>query len=568
MENVLIRSGGWLLVALAALMMIAASVDFGFSVHMGIVAAAALAVMVVTLRKADDGQLAGFATPRVDEGRYDDEPVRWGVLATLFWGFAGFAAGLYIALQLAFPALNLGLEYTSFGRLRPLHTSAVIFAFGGNALIATSFYVVQRTCRARLAFPSLARFVFWGYQLFIVLAATGYLLGITESKEYAEPEWYVDLWLTVVWVAYLAVFVGTLVKRREPHIYVANWFYLSFIVTIAMLHVVNNLAIPVSFVGSKSYSLFAGVQDALTQWWYGHNAVGFFLTAGFLAMMYYFVPKQAERPVYSYRLSIIHFWSLIFLYIWAGPHHLHYTALPDWAQTLGMVFSVMLWMPSWGGMLNGLMTLNGAWDKVRTDPIIRMMVMALAFYGMATFEGPMLSIKAVNSLSHYTDWTIGHVHAGALGWNGMITFAAIYYLVPRLWQRERLYSLRMINWHFWLATLGIVFYASSMWVAGIMQGLMWREYGADGYLVYSFAEVVQAMIPLYLIRAFGGLLYLAGFLIMIWNVAQTLRGRLRIEKPMTDAAFNPVTDRPLPAPAEATPVGPALQPAAPLVAAE
>ena len=563
------RSGGWLLVALAALVLIAASADFGFSVHMGIVAAAALAVMVVTLRKADDAQLAGLPFARQpDETRYDDDPVRWGVLATLFWGVAGFAAGLYIALQLAFPALNLGLEYTSFGRLRPLHTSAVIFAFGGNALIATSFYVVQRTCRARLAFPSLARFVFWGYQLFIVLAATGYLLGITESREYAEPEWYVDLWLTVVWVAYLAVFVGTLVKRREPHIYVANWFYLSFIVTIALLHVVNNLAIPVSFAGSKSYSLFAGVQDALTQWWYGHNAVGFFLTAGFLAMMYYFVPKQAERPVYSYRLSIIHFWSLIFLYIWAGPHHLHYTALPDWAQTLGMVFSVMLWMPSWGGMINGLMTLNGAWDKVRTDPIIRMMVIALAFYGMATFEGPMLSIKAVNSLSHYTDWTIGHVHAGALGWNGMITFACVYYLVPRLWNRERLYSLRMINWHFWLATLGIVFYAAAMWVAGIMQGLMWREYGADGYLVYSFAEVVQAMIPLYLIRAFGGLLYLAGFLIMIWNVAQTLKGRVRVEKPLTETPHNPVSDRPLPAPAPARPTRPLPEPAAPLVPAE
>jgi cytochrome c oxidase cbb3-type subunit 1 len=464
----------------------------------------------------------------------------------MFWGVAGLAAGLYIALQLAFPALNLNLEYTSFGRLRPLHTSAVIFAFGGNALIATSFYVVQRTCRARLAFPSLARFVFWGYQLFIVLAATGYLLGITHAKEYAEPEWYVDILLTIVWVAYAAVFIGTIVKRSEPHIYVANWFYLSFILTIAMLHLVNNLSIPVSFVGSKSYALFAGVQDALTQWWYGHNAVGFFLTAGFLAMMYYFVPKQAERPIYSYRLSIIHFWSLIFLYIWAGPHHLHYTALPDWAQTLGMVFSVILWMPSWGGMINGLMTLNGAWDKIRTDPIIRMMVVALAFYGMATFEGPMLSIKAVNSLSHYTDWTVGHVHAGALGWNGMITFACVYYLAPRLWGRTRLYSLRMINWHFWLATLGIVLYAASMWVAGIMQGLMWREYGADGYLVYSFSEVVSAMIPFYLMRAAGGALYLAGFGIMVWNIYQTVQGKLRDEKPLTDAAFDPEKDRPLP----------------------
>ncbi len=544
MESLMTRSGGLLAVAIVATLIATVSADFGFSVHLGIIAAAAMLAMIFTLKNANYDPLRVAAGP--DTMRYDDDPVRWGVLATMFWGVAGLAAGLFIALQLAFPVLNLGIEYTSFGRLRPLHTSGVIFAFGGNALIATSFYVVQRTCRARLAFPSLARFVFWGYQLFIVLAASGYLLGITESREYAEPEWYVDLWLTIVWIAYFIVFVGTIVRRNEPHIYVANWFYLSFIITIALLHVVNNLAIPVSFAGSKSYSLFAGVQDALTQWWYGHNAVAFFLTVPFLAMMYYFVPKQAERPIYSYRLSIIHFWSLIFIYIWAGPHHLHYTALPDWAQTLGMVFSVVLWMPSWGGMINGLMTLNGAWDKIRTDPLIRMMVVALAFYGMATFEGPMLSIKAVNSLSHYTDWTIGHVHAGALGWNGMITFAAVYYLAPRLWGRTRLYSLRMVNWHFWLATLGIVLYAAAMWVAGIMQGLMWREYGADGYLVYSFAEVVSAMIPLYLIRAAGGLFYLSGFLIMCWNIAQTLRGKLRDEKPMTDAAFDPEKDRPLP----------------------
>ncbi|MBA4083191.1 MAG: cytochrome-c oxidase, cbb3-type subunit I, partial [Erythrobacter sp.] len=360
------------------------------------------------------------------------------------------------------------------------------------------------------------------------------------------PEWYVDLWLTVVWLAYLAVFVGTILNRREPHIYVANWFYLAFIITIAMLHVVNNLALPVSPLGAKSYSAFSGVQDALTQWWYGHNAVGFFLTAGFLAMMYYFVPKQANRPVYSYRLSIIHFWSLIFLYIWAGPHHLHYTALPDWAQTLGMVFSVMLWMPSWGGMINGLMTLNGAWDKVRTDPIIRMMVLALAFYGMSTFEGPLMSIKAVNSLSHYTDWTIGHVHSGALGWNGMITFACVYYLVPRLWNRERLYSLRMINWHFWLATLGIVFYASSMWVAGITQGLMWREYGADGYLVNSFVDTVEALHPMYILRAVGGLMYLSGAIIMAFNIAMTIAGKLREEAAMGETAHDETADRPLP----------------------
>ncbi|UNU43185.1 cytochrome-c oxidase, cbb3-type subunit I [Sphingopyxis sp. YF1] len=552
MDSLVMKAGGWLALAFLALVMAALAVDAPFAVHMGIVAVACFAMLWATVSRADyAGMARGLFKMPADEGVYDDDPVRWGVIATVFWGLAGLAVGLIIALQLAFPVLNLNLEYTTFGRLRPLHTSAVIFAFGGNALIASSFYVVQRTCRARLAFPTLARFVFWGYQLFIVLAATGYLMGMTQSKEYAEPEWHVDLWLTIVWVAYLAVFAGTLVKRREPHIYVANWFYLSFIITIAMLHIVNNLSIPVSIVGSKSYSAFAGVQDALTQWWYGHNAVAFFLTVPFLAMMYYFVPKQAERPIYSYRLSILHFWSLIFLYIWAGPHHLHYTALPDWAQTLGMVFSIVLWMPSWGGMINGLMTLNGAWDKIRTDPIIRMMVMAMAFYGMATFEGPMLSIKAVNSLSHYTDWTIGHVHAGALGWNGMIIFAAVYYLVPRLWGKKRLYSLRMVNWHFWLATVGIVFYAAAMWVAGIMQGLMWREYGADGYLVYSFVETVAAMHPMYIIRAAGGALYLAGFLVMIYNVWATIAGRVREERPMTETPHNAAADRPLaPVPAE------------------
>ena len=550
MDILMMKAGGWLALAFLAFLAMALAADGGFAVHMGIIMAACLIALWATVSKADYGAISrGILKAPVDQGEYDDDPVRWGVIATIFWGLAGFLAGLYIALQMAFPVLNLGLEYTTFGRLRPLHTSAVIFAFGGNALIASSFYVVQRTCRARLAFPGLARFVFWGYQLFIVLAATGYLLGITEAREYAEPEWYVDLWLTIVWVGYAIVFLGTIVRRKEPHIYVANWFYLSFILTIAMLHIVNNLSMPVSLLGSKSYSVFAGVQDALTQWWYGHNAVGFFLTAGFLAMMYYFVPKQAERPVYSYRLSIIHFWSLIFLYIWAGPHHLHYTALPDWAQTLGMVFSVVLWMPSWGGMINGLMTLNGAWDKIRTDPIIRMMVLSLAFYGMSTFEGPMLSIKAVNSLSHYTDWTIGHVHSGALGWNGMITFAVIYYLVPRLWGRARLYSLRMVNWHFWLATVGIVLYASAMWVAGIMQGLMWREYGADGYLVYSFSEVVTAMFPMYMIRAAGGLLYLAGALVLTWNVWMTIAGRQRVEKPMTETPYDPAADKPAAGPA-------------------
>ncbi|PKB25511.1 cytochrome c oxidase cbb3-type subunit 1 [Novosphingobium kunmingense] len=546
-EAALGRVGLWFLIALLSVGAYLGAKDAGFAVHAALIGVIALGFMVASARRFDPlGRARGFFRMPEGDSRYDDDPVRWATLATMIWGITGFLAGLFIAAQLAWPMLNVE-PYLNFGRVRPLHTSAVIFAFGGNALIATSFYVVQRTCRTRLAFPALARFVFWGYQLFIVLAASGYLLGITESKEYAEPEWYVDWWLTLVWVSYLAVFVGTILRRHEPHIYVANWFYLAFIVTVAMLHVVNNLDVPVSFLGSKSYPLFGGVQGALVQWWYGHNAVGFFLTAGFLAMMYYFVPKQAERPVYSYRLSIIHFWSLIFLYIWAGPHHLLYTALPDWAQTLGMVFSIMLWMPSWGGMINGLMTLNGAWDKVRTDPIIRMMVMALAFYGMSTFEGPMLSIKFFNSLSHYTDWTIGHVHSGALGWNGMITFACVYYLTPRLWKQSRMYSLRMINWHFWLATLGIVFYASSMWVAGITQGLMWREYGADGYLVNSFADTVAAIKPMYIMRSFGGLLYLAGAGIMAYNFAMTLAGKLRDEAPMTETPHDPAADRPLPA---------------------
>lgn len=463
---------------------------------------------------------------------YNEAVIRQFTVATVFWGVVGFSVGVLIALQLAFPVLNFGLEWFSFGRLRPVHTSAVIFAFGGNALFATSFYVVQRTCRAPLfGGPLLAALVFWGYQIFIVMAALGYVLGISQGKEYAEPEWYVDLWLTVVWVAYLVIFLGTLIKRREPHIYVANWFYLAFIVTVAVLHLVNNASVPVSMFGAKSYGLWSGVQDALTQWWYGHNAVGFFLTAGFLGIMYYFVPKQAERPVYSYRLSIVHFWSLIFLYIWAGPHHLHYTALPDWAQTLGMTFSIILWMPSWGGMINGLMTLSGAWHKLRTDPVLKLLVTSIAFYGMSTFEGPVMSIKAVNSLSHYTDWTIGHVHSGALGWVAFVTFGAVYFMVPKLWKRERLYSIRLVNTHFWIATIGIVFYITSMWVSGIMQGLMWRTYNALGFLEYSFVETVEAMHPYYLIRALGGILFLIGALIMVYNLWQTIRGNLRDEKP-------------------------------------
>ncbi|WP_296458488.1 cytochrome-c oxidase, cbb3-type subunit I [Phenylobacterium sp.] len=462
---------------------------------------------------------------RSDPTRYADGVIRAGVIATMFWAVAGLSAGVLVAAQLSWPTIFYfpDLEWLNFGRLRPLHTSAVIFAFGGNALIATSFWVVQRTCKARLAGGVWPWFVFWGYQLFIVLAATGYLAGITQSREYAEPEWYVDLWLTIVWVAYLLVFLGTIWKRKEPHIYVANWFYLAFIVTVAILHVINNAAVPAGLLEAKSYSAAAGVQDALIQWWYGHNAVAFFLTVPFLAMMYYFVPKRAERPVYSYRLSIVHFWSLIFIYIWAGPHHLHFTALPQWAQTLGMTFSIMLWMPSWGGMINGFMTLSGAWDKVRTDPVIRMFVVAMAFYGMATFEGPLMSIRAVNALSHYTDWTIGHVHSGALGWNGFITFACLYCMTPWLWKKERLYSNALVEWHFWIATTGILLYISSMWISGVMEGLMWREYTPQGYLANAFVETVAAKHIPNMIRTLGGLMFLSGALIMTYNLWRTIR---------------------------------------------
>jgi len=490
--------------------------DLAFQIHMILFVISAVIYFIVTMR--------GIDKPQPDPNTYMDGVVRAGVIATALWGVVGFLAGVFIASELAFPWLNFewAQGYMNFGRLRPLHTSAVIFAFGGNGLIATSFYVVQRTSAARLFGGKLAWFVFWGYNLFIVLAATGYVLGVQQTLEYAEPEWYIDLWLTIIWVAYLIVFMGTLYKRKEKHIYVANWFFLSFIVTVAMLHIVNNMAIPVSFFGSKSVALFSGVQSAMTQWWYGHNAVGFFLTAGFLGMMYYFVPKQAERPVFSYKLSIIHFWALIFLYIWAGPHHLHYTALPDWAGTLGMVMSIVLWMPSWGGMINGLMTLSGAWDKLRTDPVIRMMVVSIGFYGMSTFEGPMMAIRAVNSLSHYTDWTVGHVHSGALGWNGMITFGALYFLVPVLWGRKALYSQKLVSYHFWLATIGIVVYASSMWVSGIMEGLMWREVDANGFLVNSFADTVEAKWPMNVARATGGGMYLIGAIIMCYNLWATV----------------------------------------------
>jgi cytochrome c oxidase cbb3-type subunit I len=450
---------------------------------------------------------------------YDDTVVRNFALAAVLWGVVGMLVGVVIAAQLTWPELNFGISWLSYGRLRPLHTNAVIFAFGGGVLFASSYYVAQRTCQVGLFLPALARFTFWGWQLVIVLAAISLPLGWTQGKEYAELEWPIDLLIAVVWVAYAVVFFGTLGTRKVRHIYVANWFFGAFILTVALLHIVNSAAIPVSL--TKSYSVYAGVQDAMVQWWYGHNAVGFFLTAGFLGMMYYFVPKQAERPVYSYRLSIVHFWALIFTYMWAGPHHLHYTALPDWAQSIGMVFSLVLLAPSWGGMINGVMTLSGAWHKLRDDPILKFLIVSLSFYGMSTFEGPMMSIKTVNALSHYTDWTVGHVHSGALGWVGLVSMGTLYYLIPRLFGQTRMYSTRAIELHFWVATVGIVLYIAAMWIAGVMQGLMWRATHPDGTLVYSFVESVKATFPFYLIRLVGGLLYLGGMLIMAWNVVKT-----------------------------------------------
>jgi cytochrome c oxidase cbb3-type subunit I len=452
---------------------------------------------------------------------YTDGPVRHLALASIAWGLVGMLVGVVIATQLAFPDFLGGISWLSYGRLRPLHTNAVIFAFGGCALMATSFHVVQRTCQVPLFLPGLANFVFVGWQAVIVLAAITLPLGITRGKEYAELEWPLSLLITVVWVAYAVVFFGTIGKRRVRHIYVANWFFGAFIIAVALLHVVNAAVMPVS--AWKSYSAYAGVQDAMVQWWYGHNAVGFFLTAGFLGMMYYYIPKQAQRPVYSYRLSIVHFWALIFTYMWAGPHHLHYTALPDWAQSVGMVFSLVLLAPSWGGMINGMMTLSGAWHKLRDDPILKFLIVALSFYGMATFEGPMMSIKTVNALSHYTDWGIAHVHSGALGWVGFITVGSLYYLIPRMYGRTTMYSVPAINLHFWIATLGVVLYIAAMWIAGVMQGMMWRAVNPDGTLVYTFVESVKATWPFYVVRLLGGLLYLCGMLVMAWNVVMTVR---------------------------------------------
>jgi cytochrome c oxidase cbb3-type subunit 1 len=452
---------------------------------------------------------------------YADSTVRLFALAAVVWGVVGMAVGVFIAAQLAWPELNFGVPWLSYGRLRPLHTNAVIFAFGGCALFATSYHVVQRTCQTRLFAPGLAMFTFVGWQLVILLAAVSLPLGVTSGKEYAELEWPIDVLIAVVWVSYAIVFFGTLAQRRVQHIYVANWFFGAFILTVALLHIVNSAAIPVSL--TKSYSAYAGVQDAMVQWWYGHNAVGFFLTAGFLGMMYYYIPKQAERPVYSYRLSIVHFWALIFTYMWAGPHHLHYTALPDWAQSIGMLFSLVLLAPSWGGMINGIMTLSGAWHKLRDDPILKFLIVSLSFYGMSTFEGPMMSIKTVNALSHYTDWTVGHVHSGALGWVGLISMGALYHLIPRMFGQTKMHSTRAIELHFWVATIGIVLYIAAMWIAGVMQGLMWRAVNPDGTLAWSFVESVKASFPFYVIRLGGGVLYLAGMLIMGWNVVMTVR---------------------------------------------
>jgi cytochrome c oxidase cbb3-type subunit 1 len=452
---------------------------------------------------------------------YNYKVVRQFAIMTVVWGIVGMLVGVILATQLIWPDVTFGIEWLSYGRLRPLHTNAVIFAFGGSAMFAVSYYIVQRTCQVRLWAEKLAAFTFWGWTLVIVLAAVTLPLGMTTSKEYAELEWPIDILITVVWVSYALVFFGTVMKRKTKHIYVSNWFFGAYIIVIAILHLVNSAELPVTLF--KSYSAYSGVQDAMVQWWYGHNAVGFFLTTAFLGMMYYFIPKQAGRPIYSYRLSVVHFWSLNFIYMWAGPHHLQYTALPDWAQSLGMVFSLMLLAPSWGGMMNGIMTLSGAWHKLRTDPILKFLVTALSFYGMSTFEGPMMSIKTVNALSHYTEWTIGHVHSGALGWVAMITIGSMYNLIPRLFGRESMYSIKLIEWHFWLSTIGVVLYIAAMWIAGVAQGLMWRAANADGTLTYSFAQVLNNMYPFYGIRLLGGSMFFLGMLMMAYNVWQTTR---------------------------------------------
>lgn len=483
----------------------------------------------------------GMAEPSLDRlNDYYDDPTKVGIILSLFWGVIGMVVGDWLAWMMAYPEFTFDAAWASFGRLRPVHTSGVVFGFGGNALIATSFHVVQRTSRARLPDQLSPWFVLIGFNLFCLLAASGYLIGISQSKEYAEPEWYADIWLTIVWVTYLVLYLRTLARRKEPHIYVANWYYLAFILVVAVLHIVNNLAVPVSFASAKSYSLFSGVQDAMTQWWYGHNAVAFFLTAGFLGMMYYFLPKRAERPIFSYRMSIISFWGITFIYMWAGPHHLHYTALPNWVQTLGVTFSLMLIVPSWGSAGNALLTLNGAWHKVRDDATLRFMMVAAVFYGLSTFEGSFMAIRPVNSLSHYTDWTIGHVHSGALGWVAFITFGAFYSLVPWLWKRPHMYSKNLVELHFWFALTGIIIYLVSLWNAGIVQGLMWRTYTEDGLLAYSFHDSMVAMHPYYFARGIGGMMYVIGILLAVYNIYMTIRYGVKHSKEVYTDPDEPV----------------------------
>jgi len=520
-----------LMFILGTVMTVAGRADL-FSVHGALVVVAAIAGIFWVG--------SGYYAPEPSPERltqYYDDPSKVGILLAMGWAVIAMFVGDWVAWLLVNPNLTFDAGWASFGRLRPVHTSGVIFGFGGNALIATSFYVMQRTCRARLPGQLSPWFVLLGYNLFCVIAATGYLMGITQSKEYAEPEWYADIWLVVVWVVYFILYMRTLARRKEPHIYVANWYYLAFILVVAMLHIVNNLAVPVSWAGVKSYSLFSGVQDAMTEWWYGHNAVAFFLTSGFLGMMYYYMPKRAGRPIYSYRMSIISFWGITFFYMWAGSHHLHYTALPQWVQSLGMTFSVMLLIPSWVSAGNALMTLNGAWHKVRDDAVLRFMMVAAVFYGLTTFEGSFMAIRPVNALSHYTDWTVGHVHAGALGWVAMITFGAIYASVPWLWKRPEMYSARLVEAHFWLAVAGTITYVFAMWNSGIIQGLMWRTYNENGTLAYSFVDSLVAMHPYYIARAIGGLMFLIGTIIGCYNIWMTIRA-------VPHLATEPATDHP------------------------
>ncbi len=504
--------------ALCGLAMAAAGRADALGIHGFIVLAFSLGLIFLVISRYNDPE-----PPAERLSRYYDDPTKVGIVLTMIWAVVGMFFGVWVAALLAWPDLTFDAGWASFGRLRPVHTSGVIFGFGGNALIATSFHVLQRTSRARLPDQFSPWFVLIGYNLFCVLAASGYLMGLTQSKEYAEPEWYADIWLVIVWVVYFLIYIRTLQRRKEPHIYVANWYYMAFILVVAVLHIVNNLAVPVSFGHAKSYSLFSGVQDAMTQWWYGHNAVAFFLTSGFLGMMYYYLPKRAGRPIFSYRLSIVSFWGITFMYMWAGSHHLHYTALPQWVQTLGMTFSLVLLVPSWASAGNALATLNGAWDKVRTDATLRFMMVAAVFYGLSTFEGSFMAIRAVNSLSHYTDWTVGHVHAGALGWVAMITFGSLYALVPWMWKQQRMYSPKLVEVHFWLALTGTIIYVFAMWNSGIIQGLMWRTYNDSGTLAYSFIDSLVAMHPYYIARTVGGLFFLTGAIVASYNIWMTIR---------------------------------------------